>query len=563
MAILLDQFGREMKPVKRPDMATLAAAPILDSWRDYVSAGLTPQILTTLLKEADGGNVRRQAELFEQMEEKDAHLLGEIEKRRNAVLDIDFAITPASEDSRDIKVAEFVKMFLDNFTDFDETIVSLQDAVGKGFSALEINWDISAGQAMPNGFDFIEQKRFSFRDAAGHLRKYPTLFTDTSPMGEEIPAFKLLFHRYGGKSGHAVKSGIYRVCAWMYLFKNYALKDWVSLLEVFGIPLRLGKYDGGASQADKDALIDAIQSLGSDAAGIISKNTEIEFIETIKSISGDVPHKVLAEFAEKAISKAILGQTLTTDVGDGGAYAAAKVHNDVRLDLAKADTKAIANTIRYQVIRPMVGFNFGWDTAIPMYKPVWEESEDLEKKATWIGELMDRGVKIPISFIRNEFNIPDPEKGEEVLGGSEAGKVYEYHMDYGILTKNEVRQKLGLPPVPGGDKLIEPPQPLQAKLGNLQKLSRIIAKQADNRLSVDDMDNLSDTASIDAQGLMLEFLKPVLTAIENAENLEEIKENIFAAYPDMKSEDMEEMLALAMFASTLIGYGAAQQEAAE
>jgi len=37
-----------------------------------------------------------------------------------------------------------------------------------------------------------------------------------------------------------------RVCAWMYLFKNYAVKDWIGFPEVYGMPLRVGKYEPGA-----------------------------------------------------------------------------------------------------------------------------------------------------------------------------------------------------------------------------------------------------------------------------------------------------------------------------
>ena len=32
----------------------------------------------------------------------------------------------------------------------------------------------------------------------------------------------------------------------MYLLKNYHLKDWVSFAEIYGLPLRLGKYAPGA-----------------------------------------------------------------------------------------------------------------------------------------------------------------------------------------------------------------------------------------------------------------------------------------------------------------------------
>jgi phage gp29-like protein len=78
-----------------------------------------------------------------------------------------------------------------------------------------------------------------------------------------------------------------RVCAWMYLFKNYALKDRIGFAKVYGMPLRVSKYEPGESRADRDALIRAVRTLGSDAAGIISKPTEIEFIEARKGSSQD------------------------------------------------------------------------------------------------------------------------------------------------------------------------------------------------------------------------------------------------------------------------------------
>jgi phage gp29-like protein len=42
----------------------------------------------------------------------------------------------------------------------------------------------------------------------------------------------------------------------MYLFKNYAVKNWAAFAEVFGMRLGAGKYEPGASKTDKDALRD-------------------------------------------------------------------------------------------------------------------------------------------------------------------------------------------------------------------------------------------------------------------------------------------------------------------
>lgn len=80
--------------------------------------------------------------------------------------------------------------------------------------------------------------------------------------GVAFPKNKFVIHRYKAKNPHESRNGVLRVVSWMYLFKNYDLKDWVLFCEVFGMPLRLGKYTAAASEADQRALMEAIYSLG-------------------------------------------------------------------------------------------------------------------------------------------------------------------------------------------------------------------------------------------------------------------------------------------------------------
>lgn len=166
----------------------------------------------------------------------------------------------------------------------------------------------------------------------------------------------------------------------MYLFKNYDLKDWVSFAEIYGLPLRLGKYAPGASDSDKAALMRALIQIGSDAAGIIPDGTSIDFITTEKTSSSDL-YERLARYCDEQISKAILGQTLTSDSG-GGSYAQSKTHNDVRHDLTVADCKALASTLPARPHPPLCIFNFGEDKRIPYIRFDCEESEDLTQTAT-------------------------------------------------------------------------------------------------------------------------------------------------------------------------------------
>jgi len=415
---LLDQFGRNVAPLKAPSRRPLSSVALRESDREYVANGLTPQRLAAIFREADGGDMGRQAELFDQIEERDGHLIGERSKRVNVITDVEMRTEPADDSAKAAEIADFVEAWISSQTDWDENKVALQDAVGKGYAGLELHWDVSSGQALPSSLEFREQSNFLFRDRQGLLLRYPLWISDENPMGETIPPWKMLLHVYGGKSGHPTKSALHRVTAWWWLFKNYAIKDWITFAEVYGMPLRIGKYPAGANQEDKDALINALSSLGTDAAGIISDDTMIEFVKASEGKNSAEIFRDLAAFGNKEISIAWVGQTLTADVGSVGSKAAATVHNDVRMDLLLADARALASTIRRQLIRPIVGFNFGWDAPVPRYTAYFsgEGDETRLARAEWVSMLLDRGVRMPGAWVRQQFAIPEPEEGEETIG---------------------------------------------------------------------------------------------------------------------------------------------------
>lgn len=407
---ILDKWRKPQRPARRPDMTEIAVAQVIDKYSEYPSDGLTPTKLAEIFKEADAGDVLRQMELFEEMEEKDPHLFSQLQTRKNAVTGLDFEVIPFdSDDTRDKAIAEFVANTLNSIEGFEDAELDLLDAIGKGIAVSEIMWGFDGGHIAVEDIRSRHQKRF-FWDAADDSFKVRTM---ESPEGILLPANKFIVHKYKARSGHPSRAGVLRVVAWMYLFKNYDIKDWVGFAEVFGLPLRLGKYPPGASDADKAALMRALLQIGADAAGIIPDGTAIDFITTEKTSSTDL-YERLARYCDEQVSKAILGQTLTSDSG-GGSYAQSKTHNEVRHDLTAADCKALAATLRRDLIRPLVLFEFGEDKRVPYIRFDFEESEDLDQLATILGTLIEKtGLEVPTSYIYKKFSIPKPEKGEEV-----------------------------------------------------------------------------------------------------------------------------------------------------
>ena len=119
------------------------------------------------------------------------------------------------------------------------------------------------------------------------------------------------------------------------------------------------------------------------------------------------PVPAMADFCNREMSKAVLGQTLTTDTtGSTGTYGAASVHAQVRRDLVEADAQALAATLREQLLRPLVGFNFGWDKPVPWFRFRFEEEEDLKTLSEVYRNLAAMGVPLDMEHVAERFGIP-------------------------------------------------------------------------------------------------------------------------------------------------------------
>jgi phage gp29-like protein len=514
------QRSPKTPPRKRPDLSEIAVAQVTDKYSEYPSNGLTPVKLAEIFREADSGDVMRQMELFEEMEEKDPHLFSQLQTRKNAVTGLDYEILPFdSDDLRDKEIAKFVQEQINSIENFEDVQIDLLDAIGKGFAVSEIIWGYDEGHIVIEDIRSRHQKRF-FWDFIYDSFKVRTA---EHPEGIMLPQNKFILHRYKARSGHPSRAGVLRVVAWMYLFKNYDVKDWISFAEIYGLPLRLGKYQPGASEEDKLALMKALVQIGADAAGIIPDGTTIEFITTEKMNSTDL-YERLARYCDEQISKAILGQTLTSDSG-GGSYAQSKTHDEVRHDLTVADCKAIASTLRRFLIRPLVLYNFGEDRRIPYLRYDCEEAGDLKETAEIIGTLIEKtGLKIPTSYLYKKFSIPKPEFDEEIAMPSYGAGTFPF--------KSE--------PTPGVRQLSlkeEDPPP-----GTQQRV-----------------DLLADAAVRKSAGTFKKAFAPVLKLIEKAGSLEELCDMmeddkvVAEIYDSMDVSNVEELLQRVMTYADLEG----------
>lgn len=364
------------------------------------------QIIGTL-ERAKQGDLMARADLFSTMETLDAHIYSEMFKRKMAVSKLDWTLTaPRDALAREKKAILELENLLRDSLDLDTLVFNLADAIGKGFSCIEIEWKRNEqGLWMPKQFFYRPQFWFQTDFAT---RQQIRLRDNQTIDGVELIPNGWLVHRHSSGSEENVgDGGLYQKLALPYLFKNFAVKNWLRFSELYGVPMRV-LFSNETDTLKKRQLLDALKEIGQQGAAVLSgMNDDFQTVDITKGEGQGFA--ALIDWCEKSVSKAILGATLTSDTGKNGNYATANVHNEVRNEIRDFDARQIAETINAQLIRAIVNLNslnirphFTFDT---------QEPEDIALFAEAIPKLVAVGMKISPEYLHERLKIPMAEDG--------------------------------------------------------------------------------------------------------------------------------------------------------
>ena len=493
---LLDAYGR---PVERKALAVRQAAAgvtgVRQVWASSIAAGLTPARLASILRAADQGDITAYAQLAEEMEERDPHYASVLGVRKRAVSGVTPTVEPASEDTRDVEIADAVRQHIAEHDGWSKLVEDCLDAVAKGFSVVEIDWKTDATLWAPWSFEWVPTRFLTWDRETGSMLRL--LDEADRQYGVELTPWKHIVHRSSVKSGHIARGGVARIAAFGWICKAYGLKDWMAFVETYGMPIRVGKYGPEATQEDIEKLFSAVANIGTDAAAVMPQAMQIEFQEASAG-RGETVYETLLRYIDEQVSKLVLGQTMTSD--DGSSQAQATVHNEVRLDIAQADARAVTGTLNRDLVRPFTDLNFGPQKAYPHLKIAIAEPEDTAMILTHTAAMAAAGVRIRASEVRARLGYSEPEAGDEVIGGA---------------------------PKPAA-KPGDPPAPAPA--------TNAVAL---NAAATDPFDALEAGMDDGWEPVMDETLRPILAAIGGAGSMEEVKAALdgLAALPSAKLID--------------------------
>ena len=381
---------------------------------EHPAIGLTPLKVHALLTQAEAGNMNAMLALFEDMEERDLHLLAEMSKRKRTVAKLDWSIkAPKNADANEQKYTEVISELMGIIENFEDIITDSLDAIGKGFSCHELHWVREGNVWLINDMQWHVPQRFII-DPFNQRE----LLLAGNGLGDDEPLWEnaWLVHTHKAKSGYLVRGGLHRALVWSYVFKNYSVRDLAEFLEIYGLPLRLGTYPAGATDGEKLTLLRAVMEIGHRAAGIIPQGMMIDFKEAAKGSSD--PFMDMIKWCEMSQSKAILGGTLTSQAdGKSSTNALGKVHEETRLEIRDSDAKQLASSISRDVIGALMRINYPNVSPRRYPKFVFDlaETEDIGVYSEALPKLVSIGMQIPAPWAHKRLGIPMVSGDEPVL----------------------------------------------------------------------------------------------------------------------------------------------------
>lgn len=498
-----------------------------------VFRGLGPAKASQILNDADNGDIVEQHKLFAAMEDEDEHIFTEMSKRSRALVSLNWEIRPAityddAGKKKAEEIAETVRTLFDAIPGYEDMIMGLASGIGHGFAALEIEWGMDGKFHVPVGLHFRPQHWFCLD------RETRRLQLRTAFDGEDLRPLGWIIHEHKSKSGWFARHGLFRVLMTTYLLKKYARSGFAEFVEIHGLPMRVGKYPGGATNEEKTRLLNGLRMLGRDAAAIIPDGMEVEFVEAVKA--SETPYATLWEMCEKGQSKAILGGTLTTQAdGRTSTNALGNIHNDVRRDLRNSDAVQIAATLTSQLLLPLavLNCNLSDPKLAPYFYFETAEPEDLEQLANALPKLATV-MEIPSAWAHEKTRIPMPEEGDKVLQLRGSGH--------------------DVPPGGDGENGAKDDKARAA----LKSAPPVKRDMDEGETALNDGLEILDAAF---QGHMETMLSPLFSAVADGMAPEELMARLSSLYPELDSAALQEHMARVFFVSELWGRLRAQAEA--
>lgn len=351
----------------------------ISSFKDvsrYQFTNLSPQQIAGVLTSTQSGYFLIWSDFCDYILETDAYLKGLVNIRNSTIKKSKLKIQPADSSEQAKQVADFVRKCLDNIPEFDIRLRQLNYGLFTGCSVQEILYErnekgyFGIKEIVPISLKKIKIRLnpvnsngedYETNVTTGYGRFIYSYWNDgDNQYGEGIDMHgmfpgKFIIHSPGEEIMLHYK-GLFRSIAWEWFMKQVGKGFYASGCESYAFPVIYAKVPQATPLETRQQLAGNLSNLKNDATTVVDEYVEIDTISP-GATGGSNVWQTFIESKDSAMTTAILGGNLMVNAGANGSYALGKVQQDTMYNLVESDATALAETIKFQLIKPLLEFN--------------------------------------------------------------------------------------------------------------------------------------------------------------------------------------------------------------
>jgi len=382
-----------------------------------VSNDMTSEFATRLSAGADVGGflgklpdpdpvLRKRGEYADVLEDltADDQVCMAMQNRKLRVLNKqDYEFSPGQAKGKDV-AADAARLCDDLIEDLEainlrDVFSSVLDAPFFGFTVLELIWGARKGRLRL--VDIIAKPRrwFAFND-----KNQPIFCGDTQAQETPLPVGKFVMARHFPTYDNPYGLRLLSRCLWPVAFKRGGIEFLTRFCEKFGLPWVLAKAPRNAKREDRMAMAGDLAAMVQDAVAVLPNGADVD-LASPSGKAGDI-HEGYLRRQDKAISKVLMGQTLTAEMDGSGSRAASETHYSVGGDMADADQFLVVSTMN-EIALTYRNVNTPAHVIAPVFNYI--EPEDHEAQASLDKKLHSVGVRFTKCHFTRRFGLDDDE----------------------------------------------------------------------------------------------------------------------------------------------------------
>lgn len=327
--------------------------------------------------------------------------------RKNRVLNCpDFTLRAGAPDGGTAtpEAEELYRRFVRDLerTNLRTVISGILDAPFFGFIPLELIWRpgdnwwhlVDIVPRPPRWFRFDNENRPTFVGVYGGIAAQPV----------PLPAGKFVFVQHHATYDNPYGLRLLSRCLWPVAFKRGGLRFYAKFVERHGLPWVVGEAPAKAERLEKQDMARDLARMVQDAVAVIPHGANVK-LESAGQTQGALHEDFLAR-QDRAISKILMGQTLTVEMEGANSLAAAETHRSVAEDLADAD-KAMVVDAWNEIAWLYAQVNAGSGVLAPL--AAYDEPEDLNTRADLDKKLVEIGVRFTAEHFKENYGLKESE----------------------------------------------------------------------------------------------------------------------------------------------------------